>query len=275
MPERTTVLTVAYDGAPFAGFQRQPEAVTVQGRLEDALRVVLRRDVGITCAGRTDAGVHALGQVVSLPAEDGDPDPAALLRSLNALAGPHIVVRQVRQAGPGFSARHDALAREYRYRLVPGPVPPRFLAGVSWWCRGSLDLAAMNEAAAPLLGEHDFASFCVSETAERVNAAGGIGTVRSIDVLEVAPACDLGEDHFVVRVVGRSFLHSMVRILVGTLVEVGKGRRPAVWPAEALAARDRSAAGPTAPPEGLTLWAVDYPPGTFLGREGVELRREG
>jgi tRNA pseudouridine38-40 synthase len=255
----TTVLTVSYDGAPFAGFARQDGPRTVQGCLEEALATILRRPVETTCAGRTDAGVHALGQVVSFPSAEQDPPASTLLRSLNALLRPSIVVREVRSAAPGFSARHDAVAREYRYRLVPGPVPPLFLADVAWWVKGRLDLGAMRDGAEALLGEHDFASFCVGETAQRVNAAPGMGTVRSIERVEITTASELGEHHVVVRIVGRSFLHSMVRIAVGSLVEVGRGKRPAEWIAEVLAARDRSAAGQTAPPHGLTLWYVGYP----------------
>jgi tRNA pseudouridine38-40 synthase len=260
----TTVLTVAYDGAPFAGFAKQDGPRTVQGVLEDALATALRRPVETECAGRTDAGVHALGQVVSFSAEDGDAPHGELLRSLNALAGPSIAVREIRSAPAGFSARHDALSREYRYRLVPGAVPPLFLRRVAWWVKGSLDLDAMREAATALLGEHDFASFCVTETAQRVQAAPGMGTVRGIDLLEIGTACELGEHHVTVRIVGRAFLHSMVRIVVGTLVEVGRGRRGAAWVAEVLAAKDRAVAGQTAPPHGLTLWHVAYEDDVWL-----------
>ncbi len=257
----TTVLVVAYDGAPFAGFARQDGQLTVQGRLEGALGTALRRRVETECAGRTDAGVHALGQVVSFPSEDADPNAAALVRSLNALAGPEIVVRGVRFAPAGFSARHDALAREYRYRLVPGSVPPLFLRDAAWWVKGPLDLDAMREGAAHLMGEHDFAAFCTAETARRLQTATGRGTLRSIDLLEIGTACELGEQEVVVRVRGRAFLHSMVRIVAGTLVEVGRGKREPGWVGEALASRDRSAAGPTAPARGLVLWRVTYPEG--------------
>jgi tRNA pseudouridine38-40 synthase len=253
-----TALTVAYDGSAFAGFARQDGPETVQGRLEDALRTVLRREVVLACAGRTDAGVHALGQVVSFESAPGDPDDASLLRSVNALAGTRIVVTGVRRASPGFDARHSATAREYRYRIVTGPVPPLFLAGRAWWVKDRLDLDAMREGAERLLGEHDFRSFCVTASAE------GRRTVRDIDVLEIAQTVEMGEQCVVVRVVGRSFLHSMVRIIVGTLVEVGRGRRPAPWVADALEARDRAAAGQTAPPEGLTLWRVEYPDDAWL-----------
>lgn len=252
MSAAAIVLTVSYDGAAFHGFARQPGLATVQGRIEDALGVILHRPVAVVGAGRTDAGVHALGQVVSFEARDGDVDAHAMLRSLNALAGPDIVVTGVRRARAGFSARYDARAREYRYLLVPGPVPPLAIGDRSWWTKGALDLSAMREGASHLLGEHDFRSFCVAPSAE------GKRTLRTIEAIDIQPACEMGEHCIVVRVVGQSFLHSMVRIVVGTLVQVGKGRRDPAWVGEALAACERDAAGPTAPPQGLTLWHVTY-----------------
>jgi tRNA pseudouridine38-40 synthase len=251
-------LTVSYDGRGFAGFARQPGLETVQGRLESALATVLRRECETTGAGRTDAGVHALGQVVSFVADGTETELAVLLRSLNALVGDGIVVTGARLAPEGFSARHSAIGREYRYRLVPGPVPPLFLADVAWWVKGSLDLSAMREAARSLVGEHDFRSFCVTESAE------GQRTVRRLDVIALEPEVALGEHSVVVRVTGNAFLHSMVRVIVGSLVEVGLGRRPASWLAEALAQCDRAAAGPTAPAKGLVLWHVEYPEECWL-----------
>lgn len=248
-----TALTIAYDGAPFAGYACQPGRATVQGRLEGALRVALRRDVATAVAGRTDAGVHARAQVVSFPSAPGDEAPLALRTSLNALAGRDIAVSEVRTAVPGFSARYDAVAREYRYLLVPGPVPPVALSGRAWWSKRPLDLDAMREGAQHLVGEHDFRSFCVSPSAE------GKRTVRHVAVLEIGEACELGERCVELRIAGRSFLHSMVRIIVGSLVEVGRGRRDPGWVADALAACERGAAGQTAPPHGLTLWSVSYP----------------
>ena len=253
-----TALTVAYDGAAFLGFARQPSASTVQGRLESALATVCRRDVVTVGAGRTDAGVHALGQVVSFAAERGDPDGAALLRSVNALAGPDIAVTGVRRAVQGFSARFDAVEREYRYRIVNGPVPPLFVRDVVWWGKRPLDVEAMRSAASALLGEHDFRSFCVAESAQ------GKRTVREIRTLELFEQEELGESCLVVRVVGNAFLHAMVRTIVGTLAEVGAGRRDATWTAVALAAQRRDAAGPTAPACGLTLWRVEYPESVWL-----------
>lgn len=250
-------LTVSYDGSGFAGFARQPGQVTIQGRIEDALKTVLGEAIETTGAGRTDAGVHALGQVVSFGF--GAPlEPATLLRSLNALTGEGIVVTGVRPVAKDFSARHSAVAREYRYRIVPGPVPPLFLAPYSWWVKGSLDLGAMREASSALIGEHDFKSFCVAASAE------GKPTCRRLDVVEIAPEVVLGEHCIVVRVVGNAFLHSMVRTIVGSLAEVGTHRRTAEWLAQAIEARDRAAAGPTAPAQGLTLWQVTYPDECWL-----------
>ena len=253
----TIALSVSYNGSGFAGFARQPGQRTVQGQLESALATALRCEVETVGAGRTDAGVHALEQVVSF--EIGTAvDRSTLLRSLNALVGEGIVVTGVREAPPGFSARHSAIAREYRYRIVPGPVPPLFLAPYAWWVKNTLSLGPMHEAAAALLGEHDFRSFCVASSAE------GIRTFRRLDVVDIAPEMVMGEHTLVVRVVGNAFLHSMVRTIVGSLVEVGTGRRPPEWMAGALAACDRTTAGPTAPAHGLTLWHVSYPDECWL-----------
>lgn len=254
----TLVLTVSYNGSGFAGFARQPGLTTVQGRIEDALGTALRRQVEVVGAGRTDAGVHALGQVISLEVADEQIDPGELLRSLNALVGDGIVVNEVRRAPEGFSARHSAIAREYRYRIVPGPVPPLFLAPYSWWVRSALDLGSMREGASALVGEHDFKTFCVAASAE------GKRTFRRLDTVEIEPETVMGEHSIVVRVTGNAFLHSMVRTIVGSLVEVGVGRRSPAWIGEALAACDRSAAGPNAPAQGLTLWHVTYPDECWL-----------
>ena len=253
-----TVLTVSYDGSPFHGFARQIGLPTVQGTLEEALAIVTRRPVATVGAGRTDTGVHALGQVMSFDAEDADPSPKELLRSLNALCRPTIVVRDVRRAAAGFSARHSALAREYRYRIVSGPAPPLFLRDTAWWIKGPLDLAAMRAAAPGLVGEHDFRSFCVAGSADLTS------TVRRLDRIEVDEGFEMGERCVTLAVAGRSFVHSMIRIVAGSLVEVGLGRREAHWLADALSARDRAAAGPTAPPHGLVLWSVTYADDSWL-----------
>lgn len=262
MAAEVVVLTVSYVGDGFAGFARQPGMRTVQGEVERALAVTLRREVTTVGAGRTDAGVHALGQVMSFEADGSEPADHILRRSLNALVGEGIAIRDVRRAREGFSARHSAVLREYRYRLVVGPVPPLFLAPVAWWVRGELDVEAMQAASAHLVGEHDFRSFCVTASAE------GKRTTRRVDAIELFGEQLLGEDSLVIRVTGNAFLHSMVRVLVGTLAEVGAGRRAPDWTADVLAARQRSAAGPTAPAHGLTLWDVEYADGWFLPESG-------
>jgi tRNA pseudouridine38-40 synthase len=257
-PTHALALIVAYDGAQFAGFARQPELRTVQGELERALEIALRREVRTVGAGRTDAGVHALGQVVSFEADGSEPEAGVLLRSLNALAGTGISVREVRLGRAGFSARFDAVRREYRYRIVTGPVPPLFVRDVAWWLKSELDLDAMRAGASELVGERDFRSFCVTESAV------GKRTVRRVDEIQLERAKVLGEECIEVRVAGNAFLHSMVRTIVGTLVEVGTGRREPAWVGEALAACERSAAGPTAPACGLTFWRVEYPEDVWL-----------
>jgi tRNA pseudouridine38-40 synthase len=251
-------LTVAYDGSGFSGFARQPGLRTVQGSLESALSTALRREILVVGAGRTDTGVHALGQVVSFDADGTEPDSARLRRSVEALAGDGISVREVRRARPGFSARFDAVSREYRYRLFVGVERPLFTAAFAWHVGGGLDVDAMREGAANLVGEHDFASFCVAESAV------GKPTHRRVDVCEVIEEEHFGERCLAVRVVGNAFLHSMVRTIVGTLIEVGSGRREPSWVGDALAARTREAAGPTAPAHGLTLWCVEYPADVWL-----------
>lgn len=251
-------LTVAYDGAEFSGFARQTGPRTVQGELESALSTALRRDVEVVGAGRTDAGVHALGQVVSFPSSETETDDRSLIVSLNALTGRDLRVAEIRTAREGFSARFDATSREYRYRFTTGPAPAVFTRSFSWWVKAELDVPAMREGAAALVGEHDFRSFCVAESAE------GRSTVRRIDDVRFDSVEDMGEAAVVMRVVGNAFLHSMVRVIAGTLVEVGTGRCSPERVAEALRAHDRAAAGPTAPSHGLTLWHVDYPEDCWL-----------
>ena len=253
--ERTLSCTVAYDGAPFAGFAKQPGQATVQGELEHALELLFRRPVDVVCAGRTDAGVHARGQVVSFDvdaAELRDRTLFALRRSLNALTNDGIVVRSVDERPRGFSARFDAVEREYRYFLATGEVPPVFTDRTAWFVGPSLDVAAMEEGAAHLIGEHDFKSFCMAASAV------GKPTCRSVSEISLASETIMGAPHQVITVRGNAFLHSMVRTIVGTLVMVGRGQRTPGWVAEVLAARDRQAAGENAPARGLVFWEVTY-----------------
>ena len=264
----TLAMRISYRGAAFSGFARQPEQLTVQGELENALRMLLRRDVETTCAGRTDAGVHAVGQIVSfdvfadeleeLDARDagsGRERLASFRRSLNAITHDDIAVREVWQAADGFSARFDAKAREYRYFLAVGAVPPMLTRDFAWHVPGSasgLDVEAMERASRCLIGEQDFKSFC------RASSAVDKPTCRNLMEVSFSAETVMGEELLVVRVVGSSFLHSMVRTIVGTLVDVGRGRRSEEWVAEALAACDRTAAGECAPAQGLVFWSVTY-----------------
>lgn len=251
-PTVTYRATVAYLGAGFHGFAAQPGQRTVAGALGAALERSLRHTVELTCAGRTDTGVHAWGQVVSFRGR-ADADVAAVARSVNRALAPAVVVRDLAVAEDGFDARRWATRRRYRYTVLNRPVPDPFWAHLAWHVPAPLDLRAMQLACDPLIGEHDFTSFCRrppgGSALRRVSAAGWEA---------------LGEGILRFEVDASSFCHQMVRSLVGTLVEVGSrtGRRRAGDMTGILLARDRAAAGQLAPPHGLCLWEVTYPPGS-------------
>lgn len=254
-PERTLSLTVSYNGAPFSGFARQPGQLTVQGELEQALSLVFRRPMEVVCSGRTDAGVHALGQVVSFEVTNDELEGRnlySLRRSLNALTHEDITVREVEERQPGFSARFDAQWREYHYHVCLDEVPPLFMRDFSWYVHGQLDIDAMREAAAYLVGEHDFKSFCMAASAV------GKPTCRNVHEISLSREMIMGEDILTIKVVGNAFLHSMVRTIVGTLVMVGRGQRKPEWVREVLETRNRTAAGENAPAAGLVFWRVQY-----------------
>lgn len=254
-PERTLSLTVSYNGAPFSGFARQPGQLTVQGELEQALSLVFRRPMEVVCSGRTDAGVHALGQVVSFDVANDELEGRnlySLRRSLNALTHEDITVREVEERQPGFSARFDAQWREYHYHVCLDEVPPLFMRDFSWYVHGQLDIDAMREAATYLVGEHDFKSFCMAASAV------GKPTCRNVHEISLSREMIMGEDILAIKVVGNAFLHSMVRTIVGTLVMVGRGQRKPEWVREVLEARNRTAAGGNAPAAGLVFWRVQY-----------------
>jgi len=261
--ERTTTrlrLTVAYDGAGFRGFAAQPGQRTVAGVLAEAISTVVGHGVEIVCAGRTDAGVHATGQVVHADVR-ADVDLDRLQRSVNAMVGPQVVVRDVGRAPEGFDARRSARSRRYRYRILEAPVPDPLLAPTTWHVVGPLDLRAMQGAADAVLGEHDFRAFC-----RRVPGTDpGTPIVRRVldAAVTLAPVAsgDLcaGARLLRVDVVATSFCHQMVRSLAGVLVEVGRHRRRAADVAWMLQEGDRARAGGViAPPQGLCLVAVDY-----------------
>lgn len=247
---------VAYDGSGFRGFAENRGVRTVGGTLTAALERVLGHRVELGVAGRTDAGVHAWGQVVSFDVAAVGFDPVALRRSVNRLCGPALVVRAVAAASPSFHARFDATHRRYRYRVLNRAVPDPFLARTTWHVATPLDLADMRLAADPLVGEHDFASFCrrprVPEGAPEVSLVR-----RVTDVAWVEEGAGLLR----FEIEASAFCHQMVRSVVGTLVEVGRGRRRAGQVLGILRARDRATAGMPAPPHGLCLWEVRYPAG--------------
>jgi tRNA pseudouridine38-40 synthase len=242
-------LTLEYDGTDFAGWQLQPAARTVQGVFEEALREITGEARRFVPAGRTDAGVHARGQVahVDLESELGTP---ALERALNAVLPADVAVLEVRTVPERFHARHDARAKTYVYRILNRPMPSPLASRFTWHLRAELDVAAMAAGAALVLGTHDFSAFR--------GAPGGVpedeSPRRSLARLDVARRGD--EVH--VAAEGRSFLRHMVRNLVGTLVEIGQGRRAPDEMAKVLASLDRAQAGPTAPAHGLCLERVLY-----------------
>jgi tRNA pseudouridine38-40 synthase len=242
-------LLVAYHGDGFHGFALQPGQVTVAGALAGALERSLRHTVELTCAGRTDAGVHAWGQVVSFDAR-ADVDPLVLQRSVNRALRPAIVIRSADVAPDGFDARRSAIGRRYRYTVRNHPVADPFTAGTAWHVERPLDLRAMRLACDPLFGEHDFAAFCR-------RSPGPTGSL--VRVVRDARWVDVGEGMLRFEIEASSFCQQMVRSIVGTMVDMGVGKRRSGEMASILRARDRSTAGQPAPPQGLCLWEVSYP----------------
>jgi tRNA pseudouridine38-40 synthase len=250
-------MTVAYDGSGFRGFAVNEGVPTVGGALTAAIGQVLRHPVTLRAAGRTDAGVHACGQVVSFDAEPGA-DLARLQRHLNSMLGPSIVVRSARAAPPAFDARRSALARRYRYTVLNRPVPDPFLAATTWHVDQPLDLAALRLSCDPIIGEHDFSAFCRAPRRDP-----GASLVRMVND---ARWLDLGEGVLRFDIEATSFCQQMVRALVGTMVPMGLGRRRAGEMAAILRSRHRAGAGRVAPARGLCLWEVVYPEDDVDGR---------
>ena len=255
---RTHKLTVAYDGTEYVGWQRQAAGVSIQGCLEAALRDIEGAPVAVVGAGRTDAGVHAVGQVAGVRLEAGI-DPGTLARALNAKLPADIRVVASEAAPDTFHARFDAVAKSYRYRLAHGPVMSPFLRRYAWHVREPLDVEAMTEAGRMLVGEHDFAAFQAAGSSVRTT----VRTLFDLTVRRVSPGARAetggGAVSTVIEVSGSGFLRHMVRTIVGTLVEVGRGRWGPAEVEQVLGGADRSAAGPTAPARGLFLTAVRYP----------------
>ncbi len=235
-------LVLEYDGTDFSGWQVQPAARTVQDELNRAVSTVLREPIRTQGAGRTDAGVHALGQVASF---ECDADVCAVLTKVNGVLPADVVVRSAEAAGERFHARFDAVRRHYRYRMHRGPSAVE--RRTSLWLKGELDVPAMREAARRVPGHRDFASFGT--------AMDDDSTECRLDRLEIVENGRIVN----VEVSANRFLRKMVRTLTGTLLEVGRGKRPPEWIDDVIEARDRRAAGLTVPPQGLFLMSVDYP----------------
>jgi tRNA pseudouridine38-40 synthase len=246
---RSLKLTLAYDGTAYVGWQRQASGVSIQGLLEQALEPIEGTPVTVHGAGRTDAGVHALGQTASVRLVT-TLDCATLARALNAVLPPDVRVLEAEEMPAGFHARFDATGKVYEYRIVNAPIVSPFITRYVWHVVPALDLDAMREAARPLVGRHDFAAF--------QGAGSSVHTTeRTVRRLEWEPGG--GDDQpIVLRIEGDGFLRHMVRTIAGTLVDVGLRRWPAARVAEILASRDRTRAGATAPPHGLFLVRVRY-----------------
>jgi tRNA pseudouridine38-40 synthase len=271
---RTLKLTIAYDGTAYAGWQFQPERPTVQGTLENAVAKVTGQHVRILASGRTDAGVHALGQVACLRTDSTLP-PEVLLRAINANLPHDVAVLDVAEEPNGFHPIADVVRKRYRYLIHDGPVRDVFCRHFAWhYIYGRLDADAMRRAAAALLGTHDFSSFessgaerktsvrTVFEIAIQRGRAGECADLAStnagISSSTTIPSASPNSDFITIEIEADGFLYNMVRAIVGTLVEVGRGSQPENWPGEVLHAMNRGAAGPTAPPQGLCLARVEY-----------------
>ena len=246
-------MVVAYRGTDFRGFAANEDVRTVMGDLRAAIAMVVRAPVELTGAGRTDAGVHAWGQVVSgdLPAATELTD---LQRRVNKICAPDVSVRSLAWTAPGFDARFSATSRRYRYHVWNDPAPNPLLADVSWHVHHPLDLPAMAAASGPLLGEHDFSSFC--RPPKRSEGMEPASLVRIVHEAGWSRVDDTPMLRF--EIAGSAFCHQMVRSMVGTTVDVGFGRIDPTAMGAILAARSREAAGRVAPPSGLVLWAVGY-----------------
>lgn len=246
-PTTRLALRLAYEGSHHPGWQTQPGGVALQDHLERALSQVAAHPVSTICAGRTDAGVHALAQVVHFETTAVRPE-SAWLRGVNSVLPPQMAAQAVRVVDEGFHARHGALRRSYRYVLLRATHRHPLLAQRTGWVFRPLDVARMREAAAHLVGTHDFSAFRSSQC----QAHSPVRVMESIHVHEEGALVH-------VDLCANAFLHHMVRNIVGALVWIGAGRRPADWTAELLASKNRRLAAPTFAAEGLYLNGVEYP----------------
>ena len=240
-------LTIEYDGAPFVGWQMQANGLSVQMVLETAVARINGGPAAVHGAGRTDAGVHALGQVAHVDLVK-DWDPFVLRNALNGNVRPHPVsVLEVQRVADDFHARFSATSRHYLYRILNRRSPPALDRGKVWWLAAGLEAGAMHEAAQALVGSHDFTTFRAAQCQAK-------SPVKTLDRLDVSRYGELIE----IRCQARSFLHNQVRSMVGSLKLVGEGKWRPRHIKDALVARDRGRCGPVAPPDGLYLLKVDY-----------------
>lgn len=239
-------LTIAYHGASYRGWQRQPGLTTIQGEVERALKILLSEDVEVYGSGRTDQGVHAMGQVAHIDVPKSM-DPYALMRGLNHFLQPHIAVREVVEVSDTFHARFDAVSRTYHYHIYASPVPSPFMADRAWHVNFPLCLAAMQQAAQYCLGTHDFSAF-------RSHACQSKSPIRTLDVCTLVPS---GDEHIMIWALqARSFLHHQVRFLMGAIVYAGLGKMPPERVRELLLQKDAKPF--KAPAHGLSLMKVAY-----------------
>ena len=250
-------LTIAYDGTDFRGLAPNPDVRTVVGELQPVLEAVLGPIEEIHMSGRTDAGVHARHQVLSFDT-NAELDPLRLTKSINSRLGPEIVATDIQEAAEAeFHARFSAQGRSYRYVVLNHYHPMPFAARTEWWVKDTLDLDAMNAACPPIIGQHDFSSFC--RRPKQGDREEPHSLVRRVDrAAWTEHIDDSGHRRLRFEIEGSAFCHQMVRSLVGMHVAVGLGKRSSSEVAGVLAAQDRNAAPSPAPPQGLTLWQVTY-----------------
>ncbi len=254
---RNLRLTIAYDGTNYAGWQFQSNGPSIQEALESGWRTITGEQLRITASGRTDAGVHARGQVCSLQTAS-ELDCETLQRAVNANVPRDIVIEQIAEAPPGFHAIRDAVHKCYEYQIVAGRLRDVMASRTAWHVGDMLNISTMQQAAKCLVGKHDFASF---------QATGSIrlSTIREIRRLTVECRERDERQYVSIEISADGFLYNMVRIIAGSLVQLGRGTRSVEWMAESLAARDRSTSGPTAPALGLCMVSVCYPGNCVCG----------
>lgn len=251
-------MIVAYDGTHYCGWQVQPNGVTIQSMLEGAIAKICREQVRVTGSGRTDSGVHALAQVASFSLQSWRASASDLCRALNSQLPTDIVISEIVDAPEDFHAIREAIGKRYRYQLQVGGIRDAFEYKYRWHVQGPIDVEAMREAAQHLIGKHDFASFQAAGADRKTT----VRHVRELVILDqqsrAGEACE--SRYLAIEVEADGFLYNMVRNIVGTLIEVGRGKQTPAWVKQVLQAADRTQAGPTAPPHGLFMLSVDYVP---------------